>query len=73
MNSPSTTSHPDDIDGVMKGKEQEATANALATAYIGDPEKRSMYDSEPGSEDSIEIIRKAEDVAVLVYRGCFRY
>lgn len=67
MNTPSTASHPDSIDGAHTEKEQVVTTNVLEAVYNGDPEKRSVSDSDPGSEHSVEIVRKAEDVAILVF------
>ena len=67
MDTPSTASHPDSIDGARTEKDQVVTTNVLEAVYNGDPEKRSVSDSDPGSEHSVEIVRKAEDVAILVF------
>ena len=49
-------------------KERGVTSQAMAVSYDNDPEKRSACDSEPESEDMAEVVRKAEDVAIMVSR-----
>lgn len=67
MDIPSTPSRPDGIDG-SEEKDQDITTNVLsANSYRRDPEKRSTYGSEPESEENVEVIRKAEDVSILVH------
>ena len=69
MDLPTTPPSPTSSDVLSKEKELGVAASQV-TEVSYDPEKRSTYDSEPESDDSA-VVRKAEDVAILVNHGYF--